>query len=135
MTTEVIDIALAKSTFPATYVGPGTLIGNPKRSGDVSNHQFLKFTSTGNAVSIPLGFMPRKIRVINDTDAIVWEWQYGMAATHSIKTVLGGSLAATLDTTSAIVVTGDELANGVGTVALSAAAVGTSKNILVEFDG
>lgn len=135
VTTEVIDIALAKSTFPATYVGPGTLIGNPKRSGDVSNHQFLKFTSNGNAVAVPLGFLPRKIRVVNDTDAIVWEWQYGMGATHSIKTVLGGSLTAALDTGSAITFTADELANGCATVTLSATLCGTSKTICVEFDG
>lgn len=135
MATKIIDIALAKSSFPATYVGPGTLIGNPKRAGDVSNHQWLKFTSTGDAVKVPLGFMPRTVRVFNETDAISWEWRYGMAAANAIKLVLGGSPASTLDTGSAITVEGDELANGVGTVTLSAAAVGTSKNILVEFDG
>jgi hypothetical protein len=133
MATKIIDIALAKSTFPATYVGPGTLIGNPKRAGDVSNHQFLNFTSTSDAVLIPLGFGPRKVKVVNTTDGVTWEWQYGMPAVNAIKTILGG--ATSQDTGGAITVTVDELGNGTGSVLLSAAMVGTGKNICVEFDG
>lgn len=133
MTTSIIDGALNVSSFPSTYTGPGTLIGNVRKMGDVSNHQWYNFTSNGNTIQLNVGFLARKVRIINTTDGITWEWQYGMPAADSVKFVLGGSLAGTLDTGAAITIN-DELA-GNGYVTLSAAAAGTSKNICVEVIG
>lgn len=133
MTTSIIDGALNASSFPTTYTGPGTLIGNARKMGDVSNHQWYNFTGNGNTIQINCGFLARKIRVINVTDSITWEWQYGMPAADSVKFVLGGSLAGTLDTGSAITVN-DELA-GNGYVTLSTTCAPSAKNICVEVIG
>lgn len=135
MTTDVIDLALHASAFPATYIGDGTLIGNVISSAGDENDFHGYFTSDGNAVSIPCGFRPLEIRVINETDGIEWEWQYGMAATHTIKTVFA-TPAITVDTGSAILVTDD----GTGThskftVTFSAGLAGASKNIIFKIEG
>ena len=67
-------------------------------------------------------------RVVNLTDGIAWDWQYGFGATQSIKTVLGGSLAETLDTSTAFTVSTDSAGNH--TMTFSATAMGNSKSIV-----
>lgn len=134
MTTDVIDLALSVSAFPATYIGPGTLIGNPRRDTGNDNDVDGYFTSDGNAVSIPLGFKPLGVKLVNMTDGIVWEWRYGMPATDAIKTTFTGPVVA-VDTTSAITVTEPATNSGNYTLLISAAAAGTAKLILFDIDG
>lgn len=85
----------------------------------VSNFAVGGLTTDGTAVTVTLGFLPRYIKVINETDVILWEWIKGMAATKAIKVVTAGTTTA--DTGSAIVDSGD------GTFIISATAAGTSK--------
>lgn len=58
------------------------------------------FTADGNAVSLTLGFMPRHIKVINETDATAYEWMFGMTTGNTLKTVTAGTT--TVDTGSLI---------------------------------
>lgn len=133
MTTNVIDTSIHGSSFPSTYTGPGTLIGNPIQDGADAGGQGVSgyFTSNGNATEILCGFVPTEVEIVNTTDGITWEWQYGMPAANSVKFVLGGSLAGTQDTGSAITVTGsiNNGTGGNGSVTLSSTLCGTSKNI------
>lgn len=132
---DVIDVSLHISTFPATYIGDGTLIGNCIQSGGDETDVHGYFTSDGNAVSIPLGFRPLEIDVFNMTDGIKWEWQLGMAATNSVKTTFTGPTVA-VDTTTAITVTdSDAGARSNYTVLLSAGLAGTSKLICFKIEG
>lgn len=162
-----IDTQIHGSSYPATYVAPGTLqwfgvsatqgstsgtlpasppsgaygsntytmlVGNPlgnQSTGSVAGY----FTSNNNLTVIPVGFVPTRIKIWNDTDGIEWEWMYGMAATHTIKTNTTGP-AITNDTSSAIVVYADS-AGGQGDVAyvqLSAALCGNSKRIAFRIE-
>lgn len=133
MTTDVIDPSLHTSSIPATYTGPGTVVGNTVQSGPSEEDVFGHFTSTGNATQINVGFKPMKIKVVNTTDAITWEWTYGMPAADAVKIVLGGSLAGTLDTGGAFTIA--DGGSGNFTVTLSATVCGTSKNICFEIEG
>ena len=76
-----------------------------KAPASVYNHaqgRYLDDAGTPDAMEIDLGFMPRYIKVINETDRTVVEWYYGMAATNSLKTAADGVM--TLATDSAILV-------------------------------
>lgn len=132
MTTSIIDGSLGISSFPPGYTGPGTLIGNRRAMGDVSNYQWYNFTSNGNAVQINTGFLAREVEVYNSTDGLIWEKKYGMVAANTIKTTMSAPTIAA-DTGSAIVIN-DELA-GNGYVTLSATLCGTAKNICVKVVG
>lgn len=92
------------------------------RSGGVVNTVAGSFTSDNAAQTLNLGFKPNMIRVINETDAIVWE---ALSVSSSTKTVKynGTGPAITVDTGSAIVINND------GTVTLSSGLVGNSKVI------
>ena len=129
MTTDVIDVTFHGSAFPATYVGDGTIIGSPYYN-DGAELLTLNFTSDGNAVSIPVGFQPQEIEVIDVTDLTTWQWNRGLAATNTLKTVAAGTM--TLDATSAVSVA---TFDGRSTVILSAAAFPASKNIIVRVLG
>lgn len=133
MATDIVDGALSVGAFPATYTGQGTKIGNVRKMGDVSNHQWYNVTSGGNAIQFNCGFTPRKVRVINVTDGLIWEWMYGMPAANAIKTALTGPTIAQ-DTGSAFTIS-SESGNGVSTVTLSATAAGSAKNLCVEIVG
>ena len=135
MTTSIIDTSLHTSSIPATYTGPGTLVGNPVSKNETSGVAGF-FTSNGNAVQINVGFVPTRVKIVNTTDGITWEWQTGMPTTNSVKILLGGSPTLTQDTGSAIVVAGS-ISNGtggIGTVTLSTTLCGTAKNITYEMD-
>jgi hypothetical protein len=97
---STIDIALHTASFPASYTGPGTLIGNPRLS-EPSATLALYWTGDGTTLTIPLGDEPLKVEVIDTTNNIVWTWLRGMAATKCFKSVAAGTQ--TIDTTSAIV--------------------------------
>lgn len=131
MTTDVIDAGVY--TRPTSYTGPGTVDGHCLVGGGVDDHITGYFTSTGNATQINAGFRPRSVKVVNTTDAITWAWQHGMPDADSVKIVLGGSLAGTLDTGAAITVATS--GGGNYTVTFSTTLCGTSKNICFELEG
>ena len=109
------------TTFSASTTG---------RPGEVVSIATGKFTSDGTTITINSGFSPRWIRVVNTTDVIIWEWNEGLAATNTIKTVTAGTT--TIDTGSAIVVPvdpGHATAAGSNTFTISSTAAGTAKAI------
>jgi hypothetical protein len=133
MATLIIDPSLHVAQFPATYTGPGTLIGNTLQTGSQDTQLYGYFTSVaGDPVQINCGFRPLYVRVFNDTDGVKWEWQWGMAATHSFETTNTGPVSS-IDTTSAIVVNTDIA--GDCTVTLSTALCGAAKNICFTISG
>lgn len=81
------------------------------------------FTSDNTITTINLGFVPRSVKVINSTDAIVWEKIEGMTAANTLKLVSHASAQVNIDTGSAVVINTD------GTVTLAQATVGSSKAI------
>lgn len=131
MTTSVIDVTLHGSSFPATYIGDGTLIGNPLLSLDGVIAITGYFTGPGNAVSIPLGFQPTYIIVADETNVITWEWFRGQAAGHCWKSVAAGTM--TIDTTSEISVSTDAAGNT--TVTLGATLAASSANLSYRIEG
>lgn len=131
---DIVDVTLHTAVFPSTYIGKGTLIGNPYQAADVPERINLKLTSTGNAISIPVGFVVTSVKVINVTDGFVWEWLYGMPVANSIKTTLG-TVAAVQDTTSQIVVSPAVSVNGNQTVTLGAALAAATKALVIQIEG
>lgn len=132
MATEIIDTAFHGTSFPTGYIGKGTIIGNPVNSPAASAQGVSGFfTSNGNPVQINNGFVATRVRLVNSTDGITWEWQYGMPAANSVKNVLGGSPTSTQDTSSQISTTGSvtDGTGGGGTVTLGATLCGTAKRI------
>ena len=130
MATKTIDLAFHGSTFPATYTGKGDLIGNPviNRTGDeISGY----FTGTGDAVSIPVGFAPNAIEVIDETNVVLWKWRRGLTAGNTVKQVTAGTT--TVDTGSAIVVSADLAGNA--TVTLSATLAASAANLVYRITG
>lgn len=131
MPTQIIDTALHTAAIPATYTGPGNLVGNPVGSGGAECDIFGYFTSsTGNAVQINCGFAPMQVEIIDVTGVLTWKWQLGMPATNSIKTATG---AMTIDTASNITVTTDLAGNG--NVLLSTTLCGNAKTICYHIQG
>jgi len=91
------------------------------KSGGVVNSVTGSFTSDNAAQTLTLGFKPNFIKIINETDTIVWEAFSVSTATKVLK--ITGVPAVTVDTGSAIVINSD------GTVTLSATLVGNAKVI------
>lgn len=132
MATNIIDTNIKGATFPPTYTGLGTIAASARTYGDNARQVTSGFfTSNGNATQINCGFRPLKIRLLNVTDTILWDWMYGMGATQSLKTVTAGTV--TIDTTSTFTVTGQNAGNF--NVTLSVAANGTGKLLLYEIEG
>jgi len=76
-------------------------------AGGVCNHAFGKIVSdatTATAVTLTLGFTPRKFVFHNLTDRISDEWIEGMASASSLHSVAAGTR--TLETTNGIAVDG-----------------------------
>jgi hypothetical protein len=130
MTTDVIDLTFHGSSFPTTYIGVGTKVGNPQSAVAVPSTISGYFTGAGNVVSIPVGFQPSHVQIINETDNIQWDWFRGLAATHTIKQVAAGTT--TVDTTTAIAVSTDLAGNC--TITLTAALAVNSSNIIYVID-
>lgn len=60
------------------------------------------YTGDGSgSIACTVGFTPRWVKVVDMTDATIYEWIAGMAATDSIKVVTAGTT--TVDTNSAVV--------------------------------
>lgn len=126
MTTDVI-VTSDKNAIAVNSAG--TLVGHAVTQGSSVNRTDGYFTSAGNAVEIRLGFDARKVTIFNETDAIRWEKLRGMAAANTIKTTFTGPVVAK-DTGSAILIG----AAGSRVVTLSAALVGTAKNIVFHIE-
>lgn len=88
------------------------------RSASVCNIASGTFTGDGTAITLTLGFVPRWIQAINETDVETWQKTGTMGATKTIKTVTAGTT--TVDTASAIVINSD------GTVTFLAAEFGSN---------
>ena len=158
MTTNYIDIAFHGATLPATYIIPGalraagctdtaTLLGGnivaDLEDDDISGY----FTAAGNVVSIPVGFNPVRVQVINWTDGIKAEWMWGAPATDTLKTLVnaatvvgagGGTVPAddVLDTNSLIVVTPTNGVPGsVASVTFAAALAVNTKVLSFRIEG
>jgi hypothetical protein len=127
--TQIIDTSLHAAAIPATYTGPGNLVGNCVNA--FGKDVFGYFTSsTGNAVQINCGFAPLQVAVIDVTGVLTWAWQLGMPASNSVKTATG---AVTIDTGGAITVTVDLAGNG--QVLLSTTLCGNAKVICFHVQG
>lgn len=68
---------------------------------------FLDSAATPEAMVLTLGFVPRYVMVLNETDGLMVEWYDDMAATNTKKTGADGAI--TLATDSAIVVDEDAM--------------------------
>jgi hypothetical protein len=89
--------------------------------------------ASGN-FTVPVGFTPRHVKVVNMTDAITWEYIEGMAATDTLKTAANGALS--VDTTSAIVTNGVTVsATEVGIEPGGTGVIGSTTVTIVEDSG
>jgi hypothetical protein len=91
-------------------------------SGGIVNLASGSFTSDGNAGFVELGFTATHVKLWDETDTIVWEWNALMAATHTFKVVAAGTM--TVDTTTAISAGADGQS-----INFSSGALGTGKAI------
>jgi hypothetical protein len=89
------------------------LASTSKKAEGIARGAAGSFTGDGTACIINLGFNPLSFKLVNSTDAIVYEKISGMAANACIKTVTAGTT--TIDATSQV------LFNGDGTVTIAAA--------------
>jgi hypothetical protein len=94
-----------------------------RRAGTDKNIVGGSFTSDGSAQTLNLGFIPEYIKVINETDAVIWEKTRDMAAANAMKI----DTAVATDTNSYILI--NTTGTTVGTITLHATLVGTSKAI------
>ena len=81
---------------------------NQNNAGGISNYASGEVvTDSGTAVntSFAIGFTPRYILWLNQTNRVRLEWFEGMAANTAIRTVAAGTV--TLDTSSGITVSSD----------------------------
>ena len=132
MATKYIDTTISGSSFPATYIGSGTLAANCQRSGGVVNLTTGNFTSSNDAVVINIGFQPRRITVLNETDTIRWGKQVGMAAANCTKET---SSTLSVETGSDILFNQPNVGEGIWTITLSATLCGNSKAISFVIEG
>lgn len=73
-------------------------------SAGIVNFATGSFTGDGTATEVTLGFVPRRVHLINVTDRIQQIWQEGMAATTVLNIAAAGT--GTADTNSLIVAKG-----------------------------
>lgn len=132
MATKYIDTAISGSSFPTTYVGSGTLAANCITSGGVVNLTTGNFTSTNDDVVINVGFQPRRISVLNETDTIIWGKMVGMAAANCTKIT---STTLSVETGSEIVFSQANVGDPVWTITLDSTLVGNSKAIVFVIEG
>lgn len=71
----------------------------------MASGSYLDDAASPDAASITLGFDPRFIRVVNETDRIMFEWCEGNDSAKGVKTVAAGTR--TLETSGLITVSND----------------------------
>lgn len=74
------------------------------QSYGITNVASGSFTGDGTATTVTLGFVPRRVHLINVTDRIEQIWQEGMAATTTLNRAADG--VGTANTSSLIVPSG-----------------------------
>jgi hypothetical protein len=132
MATKYIDTSISGSSFPTTYTGPGTLAASCLTSGGVVNLTTGNFTSSNDDVVIRIGFQPRRVTVLNETDTIRWGKLVGMATANCTKET---SSTLSVETGSQILFDQANVGDPVWTVTLAAALVGNSKAIVFVIEG
>lgn len=132
MATKYIDTTISGSSFPTTYIGAGTLAANCQTSAGVVNFTTGNFTSTNDDVVINIGFQPRRITVLNETDTVVWGKMIGMAAANCTKVT---STTLSVETGSEILFNQASVGDPVWTVTLDSSLVGNSKAIVFSIEG
>ena len=130
MPLQIIDASLHTTSFPATYTGPGNLIGNCVQASVITNDVFGYFTSAGNPVQINCGFQALQVDIADVTGVLLWHWQLGMPATNTFKSA---AAALSVDTSGGVSITSDPAGNT--NVTLSATVVGTGKVICFHVQG
>ena len=90
--------------------------------------------------AITVGFSPKKVRWVNLTDRIEWEWQVGVANGTSLKTVAAGTR--TLDTADVAISVMDAstgsaptVVKGANVVTIAAAVILQNKQYQYEVTG
>jgi|GEM_PF-3253861 len=132
MTTKYIDTTISGSSFPTTYIGAGTVAANCITSAGVVNLTTGNFTSDGSTIVINLGFQPRRVSVVNETDTLLWGKQVGMAAANCTKIT---STTLSVETGSDILFNQANTGEGNWTVTLSSTLCGSSKAISFVIEG
>ena len=100
-------------------------------SGGINNRMSVAFANAdGNIKSIDVGFVPRAVWVINETDNIQWAKHHLHAAANCVKQTAS---AQTIDTSSNITITAE--GSGKCNVTLSATVVPAGKNVVVMIEG
>ena len=132
MATKYIDTSISGSSLPATYTGSGTLAANCLTSAGVVNFTTGNFTSSNDDVVIRIGFQPRRVTVLNETDTVRWGKMVGMAASNCTKET---SSTLSVETGWQILFDQANVGDPVWTVTLAAALVGNSKAIVFAIEG
>lgn len=101
---------------------------NPASVVQIKRGRYLDDAVTPAAASLTPGFMPRKVRWINDTDRIEWEWVEGRAAGTTLKSVANGTR--TLDTSDAAI----SVNSTTGVVTIAAAVIAQNKQYSYEIE-
>lgn len=110
-----------------------TTIVSQSNSESIINYAQVRLTTDAAAAAaftLPLGFLPRKVRIVNLTDRIQQEWFEGMAALSSLDTAAVGTV--TLNTTTGITVNPTANDGSGNSVTFSSATMVASKVYAVE---
>ena len=95
------------------------------KSQGVVNFSTGAFTGAGAIVPVTLGFVPRRVQLINVTDQITQTWQEGMAANTTLNVIAAGT--ATANTGGLIVPKGGTASDTYSGFAVAAAAAVAAK--------
>lgn len=100
-------------------------------SGGIHNFTSVAFVNAdGNPKQIDLGYVARRIEVVNETDNIVWTKHHLMGASNALKEVAG---AQTIDNGGHIVIVDEK--SGKNGVILDATVIPAGKNVSVQIFG
>ena len=100
-------------------------------AGGIHNFTSVAFVNAdGNPKQIDLGYVARRIEVVNETDNIVWKKHHLMAAANAVKVT---SSAQAIDTGGHITII-DEKSGKTGVI-LDATVVPSGKNVSVQIFG
>lgn len=112
-------------------------IVSQSNADSIVNHAFIRATTDGGtatAQTFNIGFVPRKVKVVNLTGLILDEWFEGMAAASSVHTV-GSTGVTTLETVNGITVNPINN-NGTGaSITLDATTMAASSTFAIEAIG
>lgn len=112
-------------------------IVSQSNSESVVNHALIRATTdagTATAETFALGFVPRRVKVVNLTGLIIDEWFEGMAAASSVHTV-GSTGVVTLETTHGVTVNPQGNALGGASITLDATTMAASSTFAIEAVG